>query len=52
MQVSSENHPPNTVVEQQRKGYKLKGKLIRPAMVVVSKKEETAGAENEKKSKE
>ena len=36
--IHSDEHPPNTVLEEQRKGYKLKGKLIRPAMVVVSKK--------------
>jgi len=52
MQVSSEQHPPNTVVQQQRKGYKLKGKLIRPAMVVVSKKIETAAEEDKKESKD
>ena len=40
LQKASIEHPPNTVVEEHRKGYKLKGKLVRPAMVVVSKKEE------------
>ncbi len=40
LQKASDEHPPNTVVEEHRKGYKLKGKLVRPAMVVVSKKEE------------
>lgn len=39
LQKASDEHPPNTVVEEHRKGYKLKGKLVRPAMVVVSKKE-------------
>lgn len=39
LQKTSDEHPPNTVVEEHRKGYKLKGKLVRPAMVVVSKKE-------------
>ncbi len=31
---------PGTVVEELQKGYKLHGKLIRPALVVVSKKED------------
>jgi molecular chaperone GrpE len=37
MQVeASEEFPPGTVVEELRKGYVLKGKVIRPAMVKVS----------------
>jgi len=37
---------PGTVVEELQKGYKLHGKLIRPALVVVSKKEETQNQQN------
>ncbi len=37
MQVSSDDHEDNTVVEVIQKGYRLKGKLLRPAAVKVSK---------------
>ena len=43
-QVLSNEHPSDTVVEEHRKGYKLKGKLIRAAMVAVSKREEKASS--------
>ncbi|MBL0388368.1 nucleotide exchange factor GrpE [Tumebacillus sp. ITR2] len=36
MQVDSPDHPAGTVVMEMRKGYKLKDKVIRPAMVQVS----------------
>ncbi|RXI99389.1 nucleotide exchange factor GrpE [Anaerobacillus alkaliphilus] len=36
MQVESEDHEPNQVVEELQKGYKLKDRVIRPAMVKVS----------------
>jgi len=36
-QVESDQHPEGTVIHQTRKGYKLKGRLLRPAGVVVSK---------------
>ena len=35
-QVQSDEHPPNTVVEEYQKGYLLKERLLRPAMVTVS----------------
>ncbi len=38
--LSSSEHPPNTVVKVIQKGYKLHGKVIRPAKVVVSVSEE------------
>ncbi len=38
MQVEHEEHPDNTVIEENLRGYKLKNKVIRPAMVKVSKK--------------
>lgn len=36
MQVEDENFEPNTVVEELQKGYKLKDRVIRPAMVKVN----------------
>lgn len=36
MQVESGDHPANTVVEELRKGYKVKDKVVRPSMVKVS----------------
>lgn len=36
MQPSSE-HPPNTVISVMQKGYQLNDRLLRPAMVIVSK---------------
>jgi len=35
-QVPTGNYPPNTVVEEYQKGYMLKDRLLRPAMVSVS----------------
>ena len=35
-QVESENHTPNTVVEEHHKGYLLKDRLLRPALVTVA----------------
>ncbi|WP_420795370.1 nucleotide exchange factor GrpE [Desulfofalx alkaliphila] len=37
MQVESDEHSENTVVEELRKGYTLKGKVIRPSLVKVAK---------------
>ena len=37
MQEESEEEPPNTVISEMQKGYKLHERLLRPAMVVVSK---------------
>ncbi|WP_227874241.1 nucleotide exchange factor GrpE [Tumebacillus algifaecis] len=36
MQVESADHPANTVVQELRKGYKVKDKVVRPSMVQVS----------------
>ncbi|MDF1564554.1 MAG: nucleotide exchange factor GrpE [Deltaproteobacteria bacterium] len=36
-QMESADHPPGTVVMEYMKGYLLKGRLVRPSMVVVSK---------------
>jgi molecular chaperone GrpE len=35
-QVPTDNHEPNTVVEEYQKGYLLKERLLRPAMVTVA----------------
>jgi len=35
-QVPTDEHPPNTVVEEFQKGYLLKERLLRPAMVTVA----------------
>jgi len=37
MQIPTDAHPPGTVVEQAAKGYRLQGRVVRPAKVVVSK---------------
>ena len=37
MQEPSDAFPPNTVVKELQKGYMLRDRLLRPAMVVVSK---------------
>lgn len=37
MQEDTEEHPDNTVIEEFQKGYKLKDKVIRPALVKVAK---------------
>jgi molecular chaperone GrpE len=37
MQEESADHPANTVINEMQKGYKLHDRLLRPAMVVVSK---------------
>ena len=39
MQQASADHPANTVISEMQKGYKLHDRLLRPAMVVVSKAE-------------
>ncbi|MHB0977363.1 MAG: nucleotide exchange factor GrpE [Candidatus Aquicultorales bacterium] len=38
LQVESEEHDENTVLEVMQKGYCLKGKVVRPAMVKVTRK--------------
>jgi len=38
MQVETDKHPEDTVVEEVSTGYKLHGKVIRPSLVKVSKK--------------
>jgi len=45
-QLPSKEHPANTVIEEQIKGYFLNNKLIRPSKVVVSMEEEEIPKEN------
>jgi molecular chaperone GrpE len=40
LQVESDEHEPNTVVREHQKGYVLRDRLIRPALVAVSKPRE------------
>jgi molecular chaperone GrpE len=44
MQVDSAAHPPGTVVQCFQPGYTIHGRLLRPAMVTVSKGSPAAGA--------
>lgn len=37
LQVESDHHPPNIVIEEHERGYRLGDRVIRPAKVVVSK---------------
>jgi len=41
--VESDEHPDDTVVEEVQRGYMMKGRLIRPSIVKVSKKSEKKG---------
>src|SRR5690606_3010750 len=43
-QVPDATRPPNTVVEVFQRGYQLRGRLLRPARVVVSRAAEGSGA--------
>ena len=45
-QVESDEHEPNTVVDELQRGYQLHGRLLRPAMVTVAK---AKAAEKEEK---
>ena len=52
MEVEDENKDPGTNVQEIQKGYMLKGRLLRPSLVGVSKKttkEEKSAEKTEKK---
>ena len=52
MEVEDENKDPGTIVQEIQKGYMLKGRLLRPSLVGVSKKatkEEKSAEKTEKK---
>jgi len=46
-QVESSEHPPNVVIEQHQKGYLMRERLLRPALVTVSKAAISQGKKNE-----
>jgi molecular chaperone GrpE len=45
-QIESEQHQPNTVVEEYHKGYTVQDRLLRPALVSVAKAPETKDKKN------
>jgi len=47
MQEETNDHPENTVLNELQKGYMMHDRLLRPAMVVVSKTKEPENQENE-----
>ena len=47
MQEETDDHPDNTVLNELQKGYMMHDRLLRPAMVVVSKTKEPENQENE-----
>ncbi|MBL7222155.1 MAG: nucleotide exchange factor GrpE [Phycisphaerae bacterium] len=47
LQQPSEDHPPDTVVRELQRGYRLKGRTIRPAAVVVSTEPTSPDADDE-----
>ena len=52
LQEASEDHVENTVIREFQKGYTIHDRLLRPAMVVVSKTAESQGAGNGTKNKD
>ena len=44
-QVETDEQPPGTVIQEYQPGYTLKGRLLRPAMVVVARKPSDKGAD-------
>ena len=48
MEVEDNNKEPGTIVQEIQKGFKMKDRLLRPALVAVSKKTE----KNEEKGQE
>ncbi len=47
--IESDKHPDNVVVEEMRKGYKMKGKVLRPALVKVNKRKSSSIQEDRQK---
>ncbi len=47
MQEETEAHPENSVVKELQKGYMMHDRLLRPAMVVVSKTKTTPENQND-----
>jgi molecular chaperone GrpE len=51
-QVESETHQPNTIIEEHHKGYMLRDRLLRPALVSVTKALKTQEKKNEERTVE
>ncbi len=47
LQQPSDDHPPHTVIQELQKGYKLKGRTIRPTAVIVSTDPESVDESDE-----
>ena len=47
MQQEVDDHPENTVIQEMQKGYLLHDRLLRPAMVVVSKAKDSPAPDSE-----
>jgi len=50
--IEDDGHPENIVLEVMRKGYELNGKVLRPAVVKVSKKKDEEGKSTEEDKSE
>ena len=51
MEVEDQNKEPGTIIQEIQKGYIMKGRLLRPSLVAVSKKPEKNEEKSEKKVK-
>ena len=51
MEVEDQNKEPGTIIQEIQKGYIMKGRLLRPSLVAVSKKPEKNEEKNEEKVK-
>ena len=51
MEIEDDNKEPGTIVQEIQKGFKMKDRLLRPSLVVVSKKTERNEEKSEEKTK-
>ena len=51
MEVEDQNKEPGTIIQEIQKGYIMKGRLLRPSLVAVSKKPEKSEEKSEEKVK-
>ncbi len=51
MEIEDDNKEPGTIVQEIQKGFKMKNRLLRPALVAVSKKTEKKQEKSEEKAK-
>ena len=51
MEIEDNNKEPGTIIQEIQKGFKMKGRLLRPSLVAVSKKTEKNEEKNEEKTK-